>query len=340
MKKRLSSLLLAVLCAVMMAVPAMAYARVDTGADTSLTIVYKSGETALKDVSVKIYKVLEMSDAVRFTPTETFKDYAGMMDLVNQAKWPDLASNLASYLAAATTPVVPSAASATDAEGKVSFGNNVTDVGVYLVAADTKVEGRTTYTFAPFFVTLPLLNATNDTWEYDAAVAAKVASQYNPPSYNPDPFSIGVRKVWEDAEAVAAGEVERPASVSVSLLKNGQVYDTVTLSDANSWTYTWNNMDKTAAWAIIENDVPEGYTSLVTQHSNTFKVTNTAEPMEDLPDGDVPLEDLPDEDVPLGGLPQTGIPWLPVQILTTAGILLFAAGYIVLRRGRRDEHEI
>ena len=39
------------------------------------------------------------------------------------------------------------------------------------------------------------------------------------------------------------------------------------------------------------------------------------------------------------GLPQTGTLWLPVQILTIAGILLFSLGWMDMKRQKRERHE-
>lgn len=73
--------------------------------------------------------------------------------------------------------------------------------------------------------------------------------------------------------------------------------------------------------------------------------------MSDLPDEEVPGGEDPglpddgdetvidDEDVPQGNLPQTGTLWLPVQILTIVGILLFSIGWLDMRRQKRDRHE-
>ena len=50
-----------------------------------------------------------------------------------------------------------------------------------------------------------------------------------------------VTKTWDDNNNQ---DRKRPSSVSVELLCDGQVYDTVTLSAANSWRYTWTEIPK------------------------------------------------------------------------------------------------
>ena len=77
-------------------------------------------------------------------------------------------------------------------------------------------------------------------------------------------------KVWEDD-----GTEARPESVTVQLLRNGEVYDTVTLSDENGWSHTWTGLDKDDTWQVVEADVPDDYTVTVTREGITFVVTNT-----------------------------------------------------------------
>ena len=42
--------------------------------------------------------------------------------------------------------------------------------------------------------------------------------------------------------------------------------DTVELSAANNWTYTWENLEGDRNWSVRETDVPEGFTATV-EHS-------------------------------------------------------------------------
>lgn len=64
-----------------------------------------------------------------------------------------------------------------------------------------------------------------------------------------------VRKVWENH-----GNAQ-PDSVTVELLANGLLHDTVTLSAANNWQYRWTELSADLAWSVRETDVPAGYTA-------------------------------------------------------------------------------
>ena len=112
--------------------------------------------------------------------------------------------------------------------------------------------------------------------------------------------SLTVNKVW-----AGDGEVERPASVTVQLYRNGAVYSTITLSAANNWSYTWRNLLDTDTWTVGEIDVPEGYTSSMSKDGTTVTITNTYTPdTPDIPDEDTPRTDIPDEDPPLTDIPE------------------------------------
>ena len=127
-----------------------------------------------------------------------------------------------------------------------------------------------------------------------------------------------VLKVWNDA----GQEHDRPEKITVQLLKNGEVYDTVILNERNSWRYIWNDLPKydknglPIEWRVVEL-TPEGYTVSITQESGTFVVTNTPKQPSVMPPTDQPKEPT---------LPQTGELWWPVPVLAAAGLLLIAAG--------------
>lgn len=115
-----------------------------------------------------------------------------------------------------------------------------------------------------------------------------------------------VVKVWDDK----GYENHRPKSVQVTLLQNGTVYETKTLSEANGWQYTWENLPrydksgKEITWTIRETTV-SGYVSSIRQNGFTFVLTNTLNKQK---------------------LPQTGVLWWPVPILAVAGLAFLIAG--------------
>ena len=131
----------------------------------------------------------------------------------------------------------------------------------------------------------------------------------------PETVSVTVNKGWSDA----GYEANRPASVTVQLMRDGEPYGTsVTLSQAESWTYSWTGLEKGPEWTVEESEVPAGYTSSsessVDQASGdvTVTITNTYTPPTTPPGNppdnppttpDRPGTEIPDEPIPLSDMP-------------------------------------
>lgn len=357
-RKWFASLLAVTMCVSLLAIPAAAYARVDVDKSVTLTMTFKKGDTPLVGMPVRIYKVFDMTDAARIAVVEAFEgetyqavglaafaeDYNAGGGTITQKDWAAYASTLKGLIGK-DTDIVPTEAALSDATGKVAFGTDVKlTAGIYLLTGDKLEVGRYTYTPQTYLVALPNLDVETDEWVYDVTAATnKYGEDYDAPSTK---VTRSVKKVWDDADS----DVERPASVSVQLLRNGEVYETVKLDKDNDWQHTWSGLRKSDTWTLVEIDVPTDYTVLVTESGKTFTVTNTATvelPPVDPPIGppidppvdppiDPPDVDVPDSDVPTTGLPQTGMLWWPVQVLTVAGLLLFCVGWIDLKRGRKN----
>lgn len=99
-------------------------------------------------------------------------------------------------------------------------------------------------------------------------------------AFNEDQLSV--RKIWSDGNSNHASE-----SVTVNLLKNGQLETTAVLNAENGWAYTFDRLDDGHTWTVEEANVPDGYTVSYDTVGTTTTITNTkdAEP----PKGD-PLD--------------------------------------------------
>ena len=97
------------------------------------------------------------------------------------------------------------------------------------------------------------------------------------PDPGPDPSTVDVtvKKEWKLDDGGT-----RPDSVTVELLKDGEVDKTVTLNEANGWSYTWSDLSADYTWTVQEVNVPEGFTSTITQAGNVFVITNDDKPEE------------------------------------------------------------
>lgn len=115
----------------------------------------------------------------------------------------------------------------------------------------------------------------------------------DPDDPNPTENDLRVLKVWEDSNNAAG---VRPASVTVDLLRDGEVYDTVELSAESNWRHTWTGLDKSKEWQVVERE-QENYTVSISTGGVTRVITNTYSP--DIDDDKPPLIDLDDPEVPL-----------------------------------------
>lgn len=131
--------------------------------------------------------------------------------------------------------------------------------------------------------------------------------------------SLTVEKKWNgDSEEI------RPESIKVTLLRDGEEYDTREIGATQNWTYTWEGLDEAYQWSVQETDVPGGYTSNITHSGQNWIITNTYTNTS-IPDTQVPN----DSDTNHGnmGTPPTGDSKTIIYIWGT--IMLFAAGILV-----------
>ncbi len=153
--------------------------------------------------------------------------------------------------------------------------------------------------------------------------------------YDNDYTSLSVKKVWKLDNGGTAAE-----AVTVNLLKNGEVYETVTLNAANNWSKAWYLLDDDYSWTVEEVDVPEGFVSSMTKSGLTWTIINDDfddKEEEEKKDDDGGGNDggtetgddddeviIIEEDVPLADVPKTGNN-LIAEILCIASGLVLAA---------------
>lgn len=117
---------------------------------------------------------------------------------------------------------------------------------------------------------------------------------------------LSVRKVWSDGNDKHADE-----SITVNLLKNGQVEQTVELNAENGWAYTFYNLDEDFTWTVEEVEVPEGYTVTIDDtNPNDVVITNTKNtpptpPTPPKPNPPTPPKPTPPQDEPVIEEPET-----------------------------------
>ena len=115
-----------------------------------------------------------------------------------------------------------------------------------------------------------------------------------------DDTDVGVEKRW-----VSHGSGTKSGSVTVQLLRNGQPYDTVELSEDNGWSYDWDSLDPQYDWSVREVNVTRGFSDHTSRTGGSYTITNEdAPPIEDIPDDPTPSTDIPDDPTPSPDVPE------------------------------------
>lgn len=375
--KRVTSALVCFL-AVLMLLPGQSAAagKIDLNQTVSLTISYMDKTTPIAGAQFDLYLVATVDEYGELTRNDAVLKDSYPLDLAirgeNDEAWRSFAVALAGYIGRDQT--APTDSGKTNEQGQLSFPakGNPLKPGLYLVLGHRQAQNGYYYDAAPFLVMLPELNRDANDWNY--AVTVKPKHDSEPIPSRPSSITRKVLKKWEDN----GYEEQRPKEVIVQLLRDGKVYDTVTLCAENNWRHTWSGLSSRYSWTIVEKEL-ENYTVAVFREGITFVVTNTYKEKE--PEDPGPIDPPPtdptnptdptDPSNPTDpaepsnptdpgkptppepsdpakptqpakpskpSLPQTGQLWWPVPVLACSGMLLIIVG-LLRRRGNPDENE-
>ena len=319
MAKRRMAIKIAFICLCFWLMPCYAMAASTTDAsgpinvngECALTITYACDETPFEDVSVKLYKIAEVSCDFRYTLTSPYeKSKLVLNGIKTNGEWNTIRSTLEAYIVADN--INADAVAKTDSMGRVYFED--LKPGLYLASVGTVTKRELMCHFDSALVALPGLN-TEGVWQYQVAVTSK--SQMIPPSV--EEIALKVLKLWKGDE----GRNSRPKNIEVEIFKDGESYQKVELSQDDNWSYRWTAKDDGAKWTVIERNTPSGYTMTLEERENAFILTNTYTP--ENPDGPV--------DTPQTG--DTSNVMLYVILMIISGSMLIILGLI----GKRNAHE-
>lgn len=309
MKKRSLFCRVLMLCLMvcLLALPhaAYAYGSVDMNAPVRLTLSAAYDGASLSGVQLRLYRVAGVSREGVYTPVAPFDACGVDFNKLEGSQWDAVLDRLAELSAGAA----PAAEVQTDASGIVSLVN--LPKGLYLALAETLTAGDWVYRASPMVVALPGHGADGISWEYTVEAAMKLERQ-------PALMNLRIVKLWKDGGDTS----HRPEYIQAELYCDGQLSATVELSHANSWQYTFENLERTHTWKVTERKVPEGYTVSYSRENDALVITNTF--------GTPPTQ--PPK------IPQTGLLWWPVPLLAGMGVAIFLVGWAIHRKWRHD-HE-
>ncbi len=282
---------------------------IDKNRECTLTLSYTYDGTAFENVSVKLYKIADVSNGFQFTPTNTFAPIAPILNgIKTDAEWNTIRATLESHIVADN--MTADKIEKTAANGQVCF--TALEVGLYLAIAGTVTQGEETYFFDSALVALPGIDA-DSILQYQVTVASK--SAYIPPSIGDLEYTVV--KLWKGDE----GKNNRPKNIEVEIFCDGTSYEKITLSQENNWSYSFTAKANGEKWTVIERNTPHGYTMTVEERGNTFLLTNT-----------YTLSDGP-ADIPQTG--DTSNMILYVILMTLSGCMLIVLGIM----GKRNADE-
>lgn len=310
MKKSMLPILTALLliCFLLQPIAVQASAG-DTSSDCSLTLVYSKEGYVFSDCAIEIYRVAQRHNNGNFSLVTPFDRHSVRVNgITSQKEWQDTANTLEACVIA--DGIVPVQTDKTDENGSVSFQNLQT--GLYLVRGVTAENSVGSCSFQNALILLPSPQ-NNGSLSYDLEARPKGSFTPTPeeptePDFPEEPKMehYQVVKLWKDSGYSS----RRPDSVTVSICKNGTLWETVKLDAGNNWTYSWDAPVNNDSWTVLERAVEDDYTVSITTDGHTFSITNSRR-------------------MPAGTPPKTGDSF-PLSLLSVvsclSGILLLAVG--------------
>ncbi len=290
-----------------------------------LTIDCHDNKSVLSGMDWKIFKVAERNSDNAYINTDEFENCNISLNNLSTSQIVVAAETLEAY--AEINNIQPLGSGTTDAEGIIKFSG--LSYGMYLLSgSDVTINGKY-YLPAPSLVTLTQNDGSGiPNWSYNVTAMPKltVLGANNRVFH----YSGIVKKIWENDD-----EKTRPKSIDVTLAKDGEKFKTVTLSEENNWTYTFEKLSSKYKWTVIEEGKLDGYS--VTYSENNINV-NPENPKEHdieyiivnrgnlAPKAPTPQVEVKPA-VHSKQLPQTGQLWWPVPAMSALGLIVFAAGW-------------
>lgn len=230
---------------------------VDSG---TLSIFSRSGGVWLEGMQWKIYPAIEANENGEFVLSDTFAEYPISLSDTSTSGMQEIADTMENF--AVIHKLEPLSSAVADANGVAQF--TVSEAGYYLVIGEPIVFGDKYYQPSPMIIQMT---------EEDGAIAdLKTYAKFSVRDLGVGTSEVmTLRKVWQDDENHAG---VRSRTLTVEIYCNGELFDTVELSDENEWTYAWTG-DQDADWRILEVEVPEYYSVIYKRNEIQLLAVNT-----------------------------------------------------------------
>lgn len=141
---------------------------------------------------------------------------------------------------------------------------------------------------------------------------------------------LDIRKIWEDEDSS-----ERPESITVDIMQDDMLYDSVTLNEHNNWRADMRGLPGGHKYTIAESQVPEDYYVYLDPSGEEQILVNTSMELADDKPGKTP-DSTPDKPGSNSDsrrhLPKTGQLWWPVLMLISFGLFFILTSMILKRK--------
>lgn len=304
MKRHMSRMIVCMIVfALIFSTIAFAAEKADLTRKCALVIDYTYDDVPVAGAEFDLYRVGDLSEDYTLSLSGDFAKYPVEVNGLDDKAFAKAADTLAGYVA--LDGHKPMRSVTTDASGAAKLAE--LDAGLYLLIGHSLKTEEGRYDVENQLIILPYAENTAEEWTYELEIKPKAEFEEN----KPEPLKIMVVKVWDDKES---GEINRPVSVTVHLLRDGEKYDTVVLDEECNWRHEWTELDRSYNWTVAE-EVPAEYTVSIALEGTKFIITNTC---------DTPPPPTPTPPP----IPQTGQTWWPVPLLMIFGVILVAVGVL------------
>lgn len=306
MKKTVHIRLIALIsAALMLFISAAVYPSHAISQNGSLTLICRRGNTILTGMNWRLYHVGKCQGD-NYVLDGDFSNYPVLIDKKSANVMNNAAVTLENYAILDNLPYINSGV--IDDEGYLTFPNLKS--GLYMVSGDVFNIKETFYQPSAALIEI---NTDTDKSDVDLVVYPKVKyallSEIN--------LNNTVKKIWNDTK-------QSHEPIDVEIYKNSELHETVTLSEENSWTYSWKATDY-SQWRVKEAAVPADYIVNYQIDNGKYAIENTFTGIE------APVvTTIPEPQK----LPQTGQLWWPVIVMGSAGIILIIIGIKLKKRSK------
>lgn len=223
-----------------------------------ITLVEKNDNVKIEGAELTIYKVTDAYEENH----NLFLKYVSELSSCNVSLEDLESASVTSNIEKCIPSDYNGISKLTNQDGYVKYDN--LDLGLYLIKQTNKVDGFSK--IDSFLAMIP--KEIDNSWEYNIKATPKTDIIRV--------MDINVRKVWNTSNNNTNHGVNLPKSITIELLLNDEVVDTVKLSNENEWKHTWIDLPKSDSYIVREINVPKGWTVTYQKEDNSFIVTNTS----------------------------------------------------------------